>query len=532
MRPYIKTLTSNVKSPRGEWTQNLGRFTYILGPNRSHKTTIIQAAELATTGVVDDMLGRDNVKAAAMLMSLKPADQAHLFSKATFSDRSSRSWQAESGTKPKTSGLEPAFIVSRLSRKLLSGSTEKLHEAMLDLLDIENVRISVTAEMNSSCAKKYHEVATTLRKRFGSEARVLAMVLEYAGKKQRELAAEAKGHKMVIDHYEDMGVESDYSRSDVPSMLLGDLLPRTPQARLLHSVLESACASGKTDCPACGSAVGAKHLSACSDVFEKHRSSGEVDLKNLIHRLESIFVYTDRWESLLAVKQQYKDCKERELTYKELKKACQEALKRLVEGAIDKFCSDVDRYLPGGWNLAYDKKLGALGLGSGMNGIFSSMSGAEWATVTAAMGCAIGDRLPAGHPQLLIVEDRAWDPVTLREVMIALCEFPGQVLMQGTIKPRGKMLKDWTLVTSIDFTKQFLPKTNGVVEPEPRLISSFTHGMLKALGFKEEHMKIMNTETAEEVASKGILAANVEIHDDGTWSLREGGNLHIFGRDD
>ena len=525
MRPYIETLNSNVKSPRGEWTQNLGRYTLILGPNRSHKTTIIQAAELATTGAVDDLMGRDGVKEAAKLMSLKPSGEDTLYSRATFSDGSVSSWQGEPGSKPKTANLEPNLIVSRIARKTLSGTTEKLHDAMVELLDLEDVTTSaITQEMSSSCRDHYEEVAGNLRKRFGSEMRVLTMVLEYAGKKQRELLSESKAHKQVMTHYKNSGVDGSVGMEEIVAVM-GKLPFSLPQTMLLQSVMRNAVDKDYDQCPSCGSEVGLKHLSACRDHFD---GFGESDLQPLVLELQGLFRSHERWESFLESKRLYEDCKTEEQRYKILKKACQEALSRLVERAMGSFCVDVNRYLPQDWSLGYDKSLGVLGLQAGPGHVFSSMSGAEWATVTAAMGCVIGNRLPAGQPQLLVIEDRAWDPSTLRDVMMALREFPGQVLMQGTLKPRGKMPKDWTVVSSVEIMQQFVAST---VYPIPK-VSAFEREMLQALGFDDAAIDRLSPRSAHEIVAQGALAANVEITDDGGWSLQEGGNLHLFGRDD
>jgi hypothetical protein len=42
----------------------------------------------------------------------------------------------------------------------------------------------------------------------------------------------------------------------------------------------------------------------------------------------------------------------------------------------------------------------------------------------------------------------------------------------------------------------------------------------------------MSFKTAREITSQGLMAANVEIHPDGGWSLCEGGNLRILGKED
>ena len=61
-----------------------------------------------------------------------------------------------------------------------------------------------------------------------------------------------------------------------------------------------------------------------------------------------------------------------------------------------------------------------------------------------AMACAS----TSGSEDLLIFtpEERAFDPSTLRSVMAALSDAPGQVLLTSPIKHKGRLPKGWTVV--------------------------------------------------------------------------------------
>ena len=75
MRPYIQTVKSNLKSPDGQsWTANLSQRTLIVGSNASHKSSVLQAIELALTGAVDDVVWRSVVRDAALLGTMAPGD--------------------------------------------------------------------------------------------------------------------------------------------------------------------------------------------------------------------------------------------------------------------------------------------------------------------------------------------------------------------------------------------------------------------------------------------------------------------------
>ena len=48
-RPYVSSITSNLKSPRpcgDDWSIDIGQYTLLVGANTSHKSAVIQSVEL------------------------------------------------------------------------------------------------------------------------------------------------------------------------------------------------------------------------------------------------------------------------------------------------------------------------------------------------------------------------------------------------------------------------------------------------------------------------------------------------------
>ena len=76
---------------------SLGRRTLITGANGAGKSTIVQALQLATTGAVSDMEGRENVKVAGALARL--FSSANRFSRVVLSDGTAFEWSMEDGAK-------------------------------------------------------------------------------------------------------------------------------------------------------------------------------------------------------------------------------------------------------------------------------------------------------------------------------------------------------------------------------------------------------------------------------------------------
>ena len=101
MRPYVKTIYSNLKSPLpdGEaWNIELSPRTLFVGSNTSHKSGVIQSVELALAGSADDIFGRNAVSDAALLLTLAPQDELGVT--ATLSNKQNASFNiVREGTK-------------------------------------------------------------------------------------------------------------------------------------------------------------------------------------------------------------------------------------------------------------------------------------------------------------------------------------------------------------------------------------------------------------------------------------------------
>ena len=81
--------------------------------------------------------------------------------------------------------------------------------------------------------------------------------------------------------------------------------------------------------------------------------------------------------------------------------------------------------------------------------LHTALSGAEWARLTLAIACAASEGMDG--LRVFTPEERAFDPATLRDVMAALSEAPGQVIITSPVKHKGRLPKGWTV---IDLTEQ------------------------------------------------------------------------------
>ena len=519
-RPFITDLISNLKSPTGGlWATKLGRHTLIMGPSRSHKTTIIQAAELAATGMVDDVAGRDEVKQGAMLMSLAADD--NLRASVTYSDGTEAGYYLEPGSKPTSQNLH-AVALHRTVRGLLAGSGEKLQAAMLGWLDLTQMPESdVLESIPGKFWARYRDIADRMRKTCANEAEVLLAIIEYAGKSQREMSANRRAAEAIETFLKaELG-----SAGEDPSDVLHEMLslnggPITNMQR----VLEWAVTSGISQCPTCGTGVGDDHIKACHTHMATQKDADNGFGEVLLRFVEATKARAS-WTQAQAIATKAGDFAEREGEYKDLKKACVTAVDILVKKGAADLVKSVNRYLPDTWALGYDVERKQLGLDQGARGIFTSVSGSEWATMTVAIACAAAERVDDSIPLLLVVPDRAFDSKTLAATMRGLAKFNGQVLVQSTVKPRGRVSSSWTILSSEDFVQSI------VAPGRPKAavkINETTVRMMEALGYNDDMLQSMSPETLQSLAHQGLPAANVAIGSDGSWSLKNGGNLVII----
>ena len=160
------------------------------------------------------------------------------------------------------------------------------------------------------------------------------------------------------------------------------------------------------------------------------------------------------WSFVRDMRQKARDLEVQGRAYRDLARACADAVTELLETARVSFVAKVQKYLPA--TDTFDLALHELQkdvdgkdvcrFGYRRNGaLHTALSGAEWARLTLALAAAV---TPGDEVQIAILtpEERAFDADTLRAVLIGLTKAPGQVLVTSPIRPSGKLPAGWTLV--------------------------------------------------------------------------------------
>ena len=330
-RPYVSSVTSNLKSPRpcgDEWSLELGQYTLLVGSNTSHKSSVIQAVELGLTGAADDIVGRSDVKDGDLLLSLAPVDELGVTVMLTDDSVGSFNIKREAGKvkRPNHTGPGGLVLTHRAVKDALSGSTATKRKAFLAWASSDVGLDDVLAHLPTVLHSKYRDVVEHIG-RDKNAADALLAVVEYAGRRSREISKEKKGAEAVIDGL-DSQLESRPTDEDINTLrdavqaaqmsleeaaaanagmpaeelqtaraeaeeavsdwsrLHADALTslETVQAAMPDApgnmepslqVLDWAINEGIEACPICSSQVGTSHLSACHDFYQKMKVTWE-----------------------------------------------------------------------------------------------------------------------------------------------------------------------------------------------------------------------------------------------------------------
>ena len=156
-----------------------------------------------------------------------------------------------------------------------------------------------------------------------------------------------------------------------------------------------------------------------------------------------------QWRTVRAAKDEIRRTAEEAKRLKALAEEATTVVDDLLKRAHSKFEKAVQTYLPETdvfkLVLVENKKpVCRMGFKRG-DTLHTALSGAEWARLTLALGCAT---FKADEKTLAIFtpEERAFDGATLATVMNALADAPGQVLLQSPTAPTNNYRSEWSVV--------------------------------------------------------------------------------------
>lgn len=174
----------------------------------------------------------------------------------------------------------------------------------------------------------------------------------------------------------------------------------------------------------------------------------------------------DGWVAVRAAREQAEAAMHEADAAEALAHACKQVVSDLLDNAVAAFEARVQAFLPPTdvFRLRLrdgDREVCRVGFERDGQ-IHTALSGAEWARLCLALACAVA-RGPG--PVVVVPEERAFDPKTLRDVLVAFrkgvqrLNVPVQIIWTSPIKPAGRST-GWTVIdldaatpTSLDETR-------------------------------------------------------------------------------
>lgn len=242
-RPYIKSLTSNLKSPDGApRVIELGPKTIIVGPNGSGKSAVQQSLQLALIGSADDLVGRDEVRDNGLLMSMVSGERLAIHAKLD-SGEDYTFLAKDSGKPVHDAGIEASLPLHEI-RDVLAGSPATARKAFLSWAASELTHNEVADSVPAIYRAKYLDIVGSLG-RGKTPVEALLAVLEYVGKRQRDASKEASGAEALLTGmvddldtcptHEDIESASRMSR-EIQALLFSVQDAHRQQARILANI--------------------------------------------------------------------------------------------------------------------------------------------------------------------------------------------------------------------------------------------------------------------------------------------------------
>jgi predicted nucleic acid-binding Zn-ribbon protein len=184
-------------------------------------------------------------------------------------------------------------------------------------------------------------------------------------------------------------------------------------------------------------------------------------------RYAAIVATAAKWEAVRQAEGRAVELEAEAAVMSQLPTVCSTALERLLDKMRSAFVARVQKYLPAAMKFGVelrdgDREVFRFGLLDFVPGwpdgkpstpddpavhsvLRTALSGAEWATVTAALAAAVAESAPADAPVIIVPEDRDYDPVTLAWVMESFTKIDGQVILATTKKP-SYPVDGWTII--------------------------------------------------------------------------------------
>lgn len=165
------------------------------------------------------------------------------------------------------------------------------------------------------------------------------------------------------------------------------------------------------------------------------------DLIDAENNLGLLRATAESWNSARRARDEAADFVIKANAWKAVGEACDEVIQDLVSSSLSTFVHRVQQFLPN--TDVFQIELEPFRFGLRRNNVLHvALSGAEWVRVLCAIGAAL---VKPGQLSILFPEERAFDPQTLTQTLLALTQSDGQVVLTSTIEP-SSVPDGWTVI--------------------------------------------------------------------------------------
>lgn len=443
----VLSVTTNVKSPTGTpKTTKIGDKTVLIGPNECGKSAISESIQLALSGSASGLFMRSKpVKAGNQLSALCPGGEDTVFAEVSLSGENTARWEVTKGSRAKRTGYAGFVMPVSELRTALSGSPITAYKFFFN-----QIMSSVTVEELRAAFPTNTIDEPTVRAVIPASAGgpdtdslysgdVLVM-MEAAGKRKRELQAQAKAADEVLKSLQSARFTSDIDIRDGWSELCTSV--RFEEYKKAYRDNE-----GLRD-------FLAEALLALGDPEELKKLPGSAHTSD---RLEDQIRGNALFEVATLTRKTANDARANAEQMANLEKALEAAIQTLLELPLHAYCKRVDEYLPEGDTFTINTQGIFQPALSRPDGVHVALSGSTESRVLGAMAAAL---TRPGIPSVVILDDRMWDSETLTRTLIALEDCPAQILIMTTIRPKGKQRAKWTYIQVGNYERE--TENNGV----------------------------------------------------------------------
>jgi hypothetical protein len=154
-----------------------------------------------------------------------------------------------------------------------------------------------------------------------------------------------------------------------------------------------------------------------------------------------------QWDAIGRARSDASEHNAKAVTWKELENTCSDAIRDLLNTAVEDFQAAVQKHLlkTDVFQIrVWDQGREVLQFGLLRNDVlYTALSGVEWVRVTMAMAAVI---CKGNDLAVIIPEDRSWDPKTLADVMRSLTKAEAQIILVSAVKQKGRTPAGWTVI--------------------------------------------------------------------------------------